>query len=143
MGWHSFPARALGGLWVPPWLLRLQGQARVYPGIPGPEVTPQPPVTLLGSRAASSEGRGLGWLLPGQGQWVGAAEVSKATEERGWITTRSGGDWEGVGRAPRWSCSVCTGSGVGGRGPTLGLGFVSQCRLLCSVSLKFPEDSRS
>ena len=40
VGWHSFPARALGGLWVPPWLLRLQGQARVYPGIPGPEVTP-------------------------------------------------------------------------------------------------------
>ena len=44
----------------------------------------------------------------------------------------TGRGWEGP---PRWSCSVCTGSGVGGRGPTLGLGFVSQCRLLCSVSL--------
>lgn len=27
-------------LWVPPWLLRLRDQARVYPGIPGPKVTP-------------------------------------------------------------------------------------------------------
>lgn len=54
-----------------------------------------------------------------------------------------GGDREGVAGPPRWSCSVCTGSGTGRVGPTLGLGYVSQCGLLCSVSLNFPEDSRS
>ena len=104
VGWHSIPARALGGLWLPPSLLRLQGQARVYPGIPGPEVSP------------SSEGQGLGWLLPGWGQWAGAtAEVSYAAEERGWITTRSGGDWEAVDGRPRpRSCSVCPGPGRSG-----------------------------
>lgn len=128
VGWHSIPARALGGLWLPPSLLRLQGQARVYPGIPGPEVRP------------SSEGQGLGWLLPGWGQWAGAtAEVSYAAEERGWITTRSGGDWEAVDGRPRpRSCSVCPGPGGGG-GPSLGLGYISQGRLLCSVSLEFPR----
>lgn len=35
VGGMLVPAQGPGGLWLPLQLLRLRGQARVYPGIPG------------------------------------------------------------------------------------------------------------